>query len=268
VDSYHQELAPKEETILQADSEITKEMRLATLEKMERSATWVQQFMVLLVRGLKERRHDYLNWLKFVQVVTLSVIVGLLWWQSKLDTETELSGQLGLVFFIAIFWGMYPLFTAIFSFPLERAMLMKERASDLYSLTAYFFARTLGDLPLDLVLPSIFLIIVYFMTNLRRTAGAFLLSVISVYLFVIAAQVQHCGLVLLSLTPTSFNKKNHQRLHLVNILLVIQWIVQRIRPLGLRITHFDLRNRHLGLRDFTHLGLRIRHVNPPQCRLV
>ncbi|KAH9559455.1 hypothetical protein CY35_06G059200 [Sphagnum magellanicum] len=188
VDSYHQELAPKEETILQADSEITKEMRLATLEKMERSATWVQQFMVLLVRGLKERRHDYLNWLKFVQVVTLSVIVGLLWWQSKLDTETELSGQLGLVFFIAIFWGMYPLFTAIFSFPLERAMLMKERASDLYSLTAYFFARTLGDLPLDLVLPSIFLIIVYFMTNLRRTAGAFLLSVISVYLFVIAAQ--------------------------------------------------------------------------------
>ncbi|CAK9274523.1 unnamed protein product [Sphagnum jensenii] len=188
VDSYHQELAPKEEAILQADSEITKAMRLATLEKMERSATWVQQFMVLLVRGLKERRHDYLNWLKFVQVVTLSIIVGLLWWQSKIDTETELSGQLGLVFFIAIFWGMYPLFTAIFSFPLERAMLMKERASDLYSLTAYFFARTLGDLPLDLVLPSIFLIIVYFMTNLRRTAAAFLLSLISVYLFVIAAQ--------------------------------------------------------------------------------
>ncbi|CAM6047793.1 unnamed protein product [Sphagnum compactum] len=188
VDSYHQELAPKEETILQADSEITKELRLATLEKMERSSTWVQQFMVLLVRGWKERRHDYLNWLKFVQVVTLSIIVGLLWWQSKLDTETELSSQLGLVFFIAIFWGMYPLFTAIFSFPLERAMLMKERASDLYSLTAYFFARTLGDLPLDLVLPSIFLIIVYFMTNLRRTAAAFLLSVISVYLFVIASQ--------------------------------------------------------------------------------
>lgn len=250
MDSYHQELAPKEETILQADSEITKEMRLATLEKMERSATWVQQFMVLLVRGLKERRHDYLNWLKFVQVVTLSIIVGLLWWQSKLDTETELSGQLGLVFFIAIFWGMYPLFTAIFSFPLERAMLMKERASDLYSLTAYFFARTLGDLPLDLVLPSIFLVIVYFMTNLRRTAGAFLLSLISVYLFVIASQVQHWISSFVP-DPSLLQQKDHQRLHLVNILLVIQWIVQRIRPLGLRITH---------------LGLRIRHVNPPHCR--
>ena len=61
--------------------------------------------------------------------------------------------QIGLVFFIAVFWGFFPVFTTIFTFPQERAMLAKERAVDMYRLSAYFMARILSDLPLDLILP-------------------------------------------------------------------------------------------------------------------
>lgn len=97
--------------------------------------------------------------------------------------------QAGLLFFIAVFWGFFPVFTAIFTFPQERAMLNKERAVDMYRLSAYFMARTTSDLPLDLFLPIIFLLIVYFMAALRQSVEAFFLTMLIVFLSIVAAQV-------------------------------------------------------------------------------
>ena len=81
------------------------------------------------------------------------------------------------------------MFTAIFTFPQERAMLTKERTTDMYRLSAYFVARTTSDLLLDLVLPVFFLLLVYFMANLRLGSGRFFFSILTVFLCIIAAQV-------------------------------------------------------------------------------
>lgn len=88
------------------------------------------------------------------------------------------------------------MFTAIFTFPQERAMLSKERAADMYRLSAYFVARTTSDLPLDLMLPVLFLLVVYFMAGLRMNVNAFVLTQATVFLCIIAAQV--CGVSPLS----------------------------------------------------------------------
>jgi hypothetical protein len=96
---------------------------------------------------------------------------------------------MGLVFFITLFWGFLPMFMAIFTFPQERAMLAKERGSDMYRLSAYFMSRILGDFPLDFLLPVVFLLITYFMGHLVYTAKAFFLTVVIVFLIVMASQV-------------------------------------------------------------------------------
>ena len=44
---------------------------------------------------------------------------------------------------------------------------MQERASGMYRLSAFYFARTASDLPIDCTIPTIFIIIVYFMGGLR-----------------------------------------------------------------------------------------------------
>ena len=49
----------------------------------------------------------------------------------------------------------------------------QERASGMYRLSAFYFARTASDLPMELSLPAGYLIISYFMGGLRRDAGAF-----------------------------------------------------------------------------------------------
>lgn len=68
-------------------------------------------------------------------------------------------------------------------------MLSKERAADMYRLSAYFLARTTSDLPLDLLLPILFLLVVYFMAGLRLSAAPFFLTMVTVFLSIVAAQV-------------------------------------------------------------------------------
>ncbi|CAA2954554.1 ABC transporter G family member 22-like isoform X1 [Olea europaea subsp. europaea] len=156
--------------------------------KREWGTNWCDQYSILVRRGLRERRHDYFSWLRITQVIATATILGLLWWQSGGNSSTELKDQAGLLFFIAVFWGFFPVFTAIFTFPQERAMLSKERAADMYRLSAYFVARTTSDLPLDLLLPVVFLAVVYFMAGLRTDAGSFFLTMLTVFLCIIAAQ--------------------------------------------------------------------------------
>ncbi|XP_075489931.1 ABC transporter G family member 22-like isoform X2 [Primulina tabacum] len=156
--------------------------------KREYGASWYEQYCILFWRGFKERKNDYFSWLRITQVLTTATILGLLWWQSGSDNPKELQDQAGLLFFIAVFWGFFPVFTAIFTFPQERAMLSKERAADMYRLSAYFVARTTSDLPLDLLLPVLFLLVVYFMAGLRMNVGSFFLTMMTVFLCIVAAQ--------------------------------------------------------------------------------
>eukprot|EP00897_Mesotaenium_endlicherianum_P002850 jgi/Mesen1/2593/ME000164S01717 len=158
----------------------SQELRNNILQKRQWSATWLQQFSVLWTRGLKERWHEYLSWLRFV--IALALICGCLWFDSKLYSPTDVQDQVGFLFFLAIFWGFFPLFTAVFTFPQERAILAKERASDMYQLSSYFMSRTLSDVPLEFVLPVIFLLIAYFMANLRSDAGIFILTLLAIFL--------------------------------------------------------------------------------------
>lgn len=80
-------------------------------------------------------------------------------------------------------------------------MLSKERAADMYRLSAYFVARTTSDLPLDLILPVLFLIIVYFMAGLRMDAGSFFLTMLTVFLCIVAAQVFFFDISWLKMIP-------------------------------------------------------------------
>ncbi|XP_010911944.2 ABC transporter G family member 22 isoform X2 [Elaeis guineensis] len=151
-------------------------------------ATWWQQYYILFWRGLKQRCHDYLCWIRVTQVLATAVIVGLLWWRPDASTPKKIQDQAGVLFFISVFWGFFPVFTAIFTFSQERALLVKEMSVNMYKLSAYFMARNMSDLPLDLILPIMFLLIVYFMVGLKPDFTVFLLSMLTIVLSIIAAQ--------------------------------------------------------------------------------
>ncbi|CAK9137150.1 unnamed protein product, partial [Ilex paraguariensis] len=176
---------------MDTSSTIPKEIMIIESHKKHRIrfingfSTWFNQFSILLQRSLKERRHETFNSLKVFQVIAASLLAGSMWWCSNFR---DVQDRLGLLFFISIFWGVFPSFNSSFAFPQERAIFMKERASGMYTLSSYFMARIVGDLPMELILPTFFLTIAYWMTGLKPELGAFLLTLSIVLGYVLVSQ--------------------------------------------------------------------------------
>ncbi|CAM0911147.1 unnamed protein product [Alopecurus aequalis] len=153
--------------------------------RVEWTAGWCTQFSVLLRRGLKERRHESFNKLRIFQVLSVAFLAGLLWWRTP---AAHLQDRTALIFFFSVFWGFFPLYNAVFVFPLERPMLLKERSSGMYRLSSYFAARTAADLPMELGLPTAFVLILYWMGGLDPRPASFVLSLLVVLYSVLVAQ--------------------------------------------------------------------------------
>eukprot|EP00127_Corallochytrium_limacisporum_P001713 Clim_evm50s77 gene=Clim_evmTU50s77 len=150
-------------------------------------ATWFEQVCILSSRSFIQSKGEFLSVLNFSQALALSVVVGLLWYNVP-RVEESISDRAGLIFFLTVFWGFQPMFQAISVFPSERSVLRKERASRSYRLSAYFIAKSVSEIPLTFVLPTMFLIIVYFMANLQRDAGKFFSFLFTLLLSSISAQ--------------------------------------------------------------------------------
>ncbi|KAK1435971.1 hypothetical protein QVD17_01744 [Tagetes erecta] len=147
--------------------------------------SWWHQFKVLIRRGIRERRFEAFNKLRIFQVVSVAILAGLLWWHTP---TSHIADRIGMLFFFSVFWGFYPLYNAVFTFPQERRMLIKERSSGMYRLSSYFLARTIGDLPLELALPTAFTFILYWMGGLKPDPSTFILSWLIVLYTVLVAQ--------------------------------------------------------------------------------
>ncbi|KAG8375225.1 hypothetical protein BUALT_Bualt10G0078200 [Buddleja alternifolia] len=147
--------------------------------------TWWYQFKILLLRGLRERRFEAFNRLRIFQVISVAILGGLLWWQTP---PSHIDDRIAMLFFFSVFWGFYPLYNAVFTFPQERNMLIKERSSGMYRLSSYFLARTVGDLPLELALPTAFTFIFYWMGGLKPDPATFIFSLLIVLFSVLVSQ--------------------------------------------------------------------------------
>ncbi|ONK77470.1 uncharacterized protein A4U43_C02F6850 [Asparagus officinalis] len=195
VSSYNRVLAPKVKASVEAalaavaatgNPPTTGTQRSTEQEQKDHSSiSWFTQFTILLRRGLRERRYETFASLRVLQVLAASFLAGSMWFHSSIHNVRD---RLGLLFFIAIFWGVFASFNAVFTFPQERAIFIKERSSGMYTLSSYFMARTVGDLPMEFVLPSVFTFILYWMAGLRPEIDAFLLTLIILLAYVLVAQ--------------------------------------------------------------------------------
>ncbi|MEW5296891.1 MAG: hypothetical protein WDW36_000138 [Sanguina aurantia] len=153
-------------------------------------ATFSDQVGLLLVRSLKVRRFSTLSTQKVLMHVVIAGLAGCYWFQLGVQPlkASVIHDMAGLLFFIVLFMSFANLFNSLMTFPPEFQMLVKERQSGMYRLSAYYIARTSSELPVDCLLPSIFYIILYFMTGLRLDAGAFFANWATLLLIVLVAQ--------------------------------------------------------------------------------
>lgn len=101
VEAYETRVADKEKKKLLQPLPISEDLKVTiSSPKRHWGASWWQQYSILFWRGLKERRHDYLSWMRITQVIATAIILGLLWWHSDSTTQRGLQDQVHNLFLV------------------------------------------------------------------------------------------------------------------------------------------------------------------------
>ncbi|KAK1311462.1 ABC transporter G family member 26 [Acorus calamus] len=185
---YKTELEPKEKEEIHRSRKASRQLQMAVQVKKDWTLSWMEQFIILAKRTYRERWRDYFDVLRLIQAIGVAVLLGLLWWKSKSGTEAQLRDQVGLLFYICIFWTSTSIFGAVYVFPFEKVYLVKERKADMYKLSVYYVCSTLSDMVTHVLYPSIFMAILYFMADFHRTSSCFFMTLFAVLLIVITGQ--------------------------------------------------------------------------------
>mmetsp|Transcript_3840 Transcript_3840/g.7273 ORF Transcript_3840/g.7273 Transcript_3840/m.7273 type:complete len:650 (+) Transcript_3840:44-1993(+) len=135
------------------------------------SSYWTQ-LKVLTHRGMRNSRSAIFTKLNFIKSAGLGLISGLIWFQIG-EGEKFVDDRAGFIFFAMTFWVFDSMFTAMMTFPPERAIIFKERSSGSYRLSAYFLSKTISEAPLRLTLPFTYLVISYWVSNLSTLSAFF-----------------------------------------------------------------------------------------------
>ncbi|KAJ1441221.1 P-loop containing nucleoside triphosphate hydrolase [Sesbania bispinosa] len=180
-------LEPKEKEN-HGEANTPEHLQLAIQVKKEWTLSWFDQFVILSRRTFKARCKDYFDKLRLVQALGIALLLGLLWWNSSTNTEAQLRDQVGLAFYICIFWTSTCIFGAVYVFPFEKYYLIKERKADMYRLSVYYACSTLCDMVAHVFYPTFFMVILYFMAGFKRTVACFFLTLFTVLLIAITSQ--------------------------------------------------------------------------------
>jgi len=86
------------------------------------------------------------------------------------------------------FWVFDAMFQSFMAFPAERAVVLKERASGSYRLSAYFMGKTTSEMPARLVLPLIYMIISFWMASISTQFSMFVATTFISLLSVMAGE--------------------------------------------------------------------------------
>ncbi|KAM7252247.1 hypothetical protein ACFE04_024130 [Oxalis oulophora] len=185
---YKTEIETKEKDENHRQKKIAERLQLAVQVKRDWTLSWLNQFAIIYRRTFKARKRDYFDKLRLVQSLSVAVLLGLLWWKSKTDNEAHLRDQVGLMFYICIFWTSSSIFAAVYVFPFEQIYLVKERKADMYRLSVYYICSTLSDMVVHIFYPTFFMAILYFMAGFKRTIPCFFLTLFAILLIAITSQ--------------------------------------------------------------------------------
>lgn len=171
----------------QSDHQVSSECVSFSQSRTKFSTSWWRQYKILSHRAFRNSSDAILTPLNIIKSVLKGLIAGLMWFQME-HTERYINDRSSYFFFTMTFWVFSAMYGAIFTFPMERSIILKERASGSYHLSAYFLAKTTSEAPTLLALPTIYMTLSYWMANVNSSFLLFLGSTGCALLSVLAGE--------------------------------------------------------------------------------
>lgn len=116
---------------------------------------------------------------RLVQCLLITIVIGALFWKLGNDYSTleglskSFYSKNGALFFLGVAGFFASMSPVILTFPLEKAVFLKEHGNKMYSVFSYFLSRNISEFPLMLFGTVASSLIMYWMIGLRSGVGYF-----------------------------------------------------------------------------------------------
>uniref|UniRef100_A0AAQ5XLU7 ATP-binding cassette sub-family G member 8 n=1 Tax=Amphiprion ocellaris TaxID=80972 RepID=A0AAQ5XLU7_AMPOC len=144
----------------------------------------VHQFTILIKRHMYNDFRDLVTLLVHgFEALLMSLLVGCLYYGAGEDRLTT-QDTVALLYMIGALTPFAVVLDVIAKCHTERAMLYHELEDGMYSVTSYFFAKVLGELPEHCVFTLVYGLPIYWLAGLNEAPDRFLLNFLLVWLMV------------------------------------------------------------------------------------
>ncbi|KAK6166710.1 hypothetical protein SNE40_023343 [Patella caerulea] len=139
------------------------------------TASWFQQFRAVFWRSWVGLLRDVVLFrVRVFQTAVVALILGLIYLQQEND-QTAVMNINGCLFLFIINMSFTSMFAVVNTFPIEVNIFLREYGSGLYRVDIYYLSKSLAELPSFILIPFIFISVVYWMVGLYASAEAFLI---------------------------------------------------------------------------------------------
>ncbi|XP_020505897.2 ATP-binding cassette sub-family G member 8 [Labrus bergylta] len=161
-----------------------KEEVITISENANRLPGRINQFTILIRRHMYNDYRDLVTLLVHgFEALLMSLLVGCLYYGAG-DDRLSIQDTVALLYMIGALTPFAVVLDVIAKCHTERAMLYHELEDGMYSVTSYFFAKVLGELPEHCVFTLVYGLPIYWLAGLNEAPERFLLNFLLVWLMV------------------------------------------------------------------------------------